>query len=103
MQVIISLASDKSVEKELTPQAKEAEVLAEQRRLDNEYATENLTPEEIKQREQAKQEQAEARKKDDPNRLPDEVPADLGKSKIDEESSATQITNRHDNLPDAQI
>lgn len=106
MQIIISLSGQDTElmpvaakPDGLTDQAREAKQRAEKNRIEREYAGEDLTQKEINERERTKQEQAEQQKRDDPNRLPEEMPRNIGLSKPSEDDTAITITNRHDNLP----
>lgn len=104
MQIIISLSNTDTelmpvATPELTPQALEAEQRKNAQRTEREYAEEGLTQKEIDKKEQEKKELEEQQRKDDPNRLPETMPKDIGLSKIGEDETATTITNRHDNLP----
>lgn len=104
MEIIISLASTElNPAPDLTPQARAANDRAERERLEREYAGQDLTDKEIKKKEEDLKEQEEQRKKDDPAALPSEMPKDIGLPKFKETDTATSITNRHDNLPDAKI
>lgn len=101
MEILISLSSEPS--DSLTEQAKVANERAEKRRLEQTYGDEDLSPKEIDKKEEERLEQEEQKLQDDPNRLPETAPPELGKTKIGEEESATSITNRHDNLPQSKI
>lgn len=104
MHIIISLSNTElNAAPDLTPQARAANDRAERERLELEYAGEDLTDKEIKKREEEQKELEEQRKKDDPAALPSEMPKDIGLPKFKETDTATSITNRHDNLPDAKI
>lgn len=102
MDIIISLSEDQpSVE--MTEQARLAEQRAEKLRLERTYGEEGISDKEIEQREKDRIETENEKRENNPNRLPDRIPAELGSSKVTENDSATAITNRHDNLPQSKI
>lgn len=104
MEIIISLSNTElNPQPDLTPQARAANDRAERERLEKEYAGEDMTEKEIQKKEEDLKEQEEQRKKDDPAALPREMPKDIGLPKFKETDTATSITNRHDNLPEAKI
>lgn len=107
MQIVFSLSNNaepifikESIDPALTEQAREAQIRQQERELRDRYGYDEPQSEiDKKEAERIKIEQERAEQ----DRLPKQPPAELGKSKIGEDASATSITNRHDNLPSAKI